>query len=47
MSQQVRENKIVTSEIHLNQWNQSFDELSHEKHNWQTKIEVIDSENGA
>jgi hypothetical protein len=37
----------MTSEIHINQWKQFFDELSREKLDWQTKIEVMDAENGA
>lgn len=36
----------MTSEIHINQWKQFFDETSREKLNWQTKIEVLDAENG-
>lgn len=36
----------MTNEIHINQWKQFFDELSREKLDWSTKIEVMDSENG-
>ena len=37
----------MTNEIPKKDWKQFFDDLTHEKLNWQTKIEVMNNETGA
>lgn len=43
---ELEKEKIMTNEIHITQWKQFFDDESHDKLDWLTKVEVLSPVNG-